>query len=81
MRTDPPGLECQGIAKSFGGLPVLKGVSLALELGTVTALVGENGAGKSTLLKIASGQLSPDAGKILVRGEELPFGDPGCLWR
>lgn len=81
MTTELPGLECKGIAKSFGGVPVLKDVSLTLELGTVTALVGENGAGKSTLLKIASGQLSPDAGEILVRGERLPFGDPRASHR
>ncbi len=47
-------LECQNLSKGFGGIPVLKGVTLALEHGTVTALVGENGAGKSTLMKIAS---------------------------
>jgi len=81
VTTELPGLECKGIAKSFGGVPVLKDVFLTLELGTVTALVGENGAGKSTLLKIAFGQLSPDAGEILVRGERLPFGDPRASHR
>lgn len=70
----PATLECRDIEKAFGGVPVLKGVSLALQPGTITALAGENGAGKSTLMKIASGQYRPDAGQVLVRGEDLPAG-------
>jgi ribose transport system ATP-binding protein len=68
-------LECHDLTKSFGGVPVLKGVSLSLELGTVTALAGENGAGKSTMMKIASGQYRADSGSVLVRGEHLHSGD------
>ena len=43
----PAVLECEGLRKAFGGIPVLNGVSLALGHGTVTALAGENGAGSS----------------------------------
>lgn len=68
-------LDCRDIRMSFGGIPVLKGTSLALEPGTVTALAGENGAGKSTLMKIASGQYKPDEGSVHVRGEQLHPGD------
>ena len=68
-------LECTDVTKSFGGVPVLQGVSLRLELGTVTALAGENGAGKSTLMKIASGQYRADNGTVSVRGEVLHPGD------
>jgi ribose transport system ATP-binding protein len=68
-------IDCHGIRMSFGGIPVLKGISLALEPGTVTALAGENGAGKSTLMKIASGQYKPDEGTVEVRGEHLHAGD------
>jgi ribose transport system ATP-binding protein len=68
-------LTCTDIRKSFGGVPVLKGVELRLEPGTVTALAGENGAGKSTLMKIASGQYRPDEGAVSVRGSELPSGN------
>jgi ribose transport system ATP-binding protein len=67
-------LECRDLYKGFGGVPVLKGVSLDLKAGTVTALAGENGAGKSTLMKIASGQYRPDAGSVLVDGSELSLG-------
>ncbi len=69
-------LECTGISKGFGGIPVLKEITLALEAGTVTALAGENGAGKSTLMKIASGQYKPDAGSVAIRGEHLTAGNP-----
>jgi ribose transport system ATP-binding protein len=69
-----PVLQCRELRKSFGGVPVLKGVSLGLELGTVTALAGENGAGKSTMMKIAAGQYRADEGSVLVRGEELAAG-------
>lgn len=70
----PATLECREIEKAFGGIPVLKGVSLTLQPGTITALAGENGAGKSTLMKIASGQYRPDSGRVSVRGEDLPAG-------
>lgn len=67
-------LICEDIEMSFGGVPVLKGVDLQLQPGTVTALAGENGAGKSTLMKIASGQYRPDAGTVQVRGQLLAAG-------
>ncbi len=67
-------LECRDLQKGFGGIPVLKGVSLSLQHGTVTALAGENGAGKSTLMKIASGQYKADSGSVVVDGNELHAG-------
>ncbi|GJJ18189.1 sugar ABC transporter ATP-binding protein [Mycolicibacterium mageritense] len=68
-------LECTDIEKSFGGVPVLKGITLELEPGTVTALAGENGAGKSTLMKIVSGQYSADHGTVAVQGNHLASGN------
>ncbi len=68
-------LECSGIRKSFGGVPVLQGVTLHLEPGTVTALAGENGAGKSTLMKIVSGQYAADSGTVSVHGKTLASGN------
>lgn len=67
----PAMLSCRAVEMSFGGIPVLKGVDLTLQPGTVTALAGENGAGKSTLMKIVSGQYKPDSGDVHVRGELL----------
>ena len=69
-------LECSDITKGFGGVPVLEGVTLRLEPGTVTALAGENGAGKSTLMKIISGQYSADEGTVSVSGSALTPGNP-----
>lgn len=69
-------LECVDVRKGFAGVPVLKGITLTLEPGTVTALAGENGAGKSTLMKIASGQYRADSGSVSVAGEHLPVGNP-----
>ncbi|MDV3126288.1 sugar ABC transporter ATP-binding protein [Mycobacterium sp. 21AC1] len=67
-------LECTDIQKSFGGVPVLKGITLDLQPGTVTALAGENGAGKSTLMKIVSGQYVADHGTVSVQGTHLTSG-------
>ncbi|OBB55667.1 sugar ABC transporter [Mycobacterium sp. 852013-51886_SCH5428379] len=68
-------LECTDIHKSFGGVPVLKGITLNLEPGSVTALAGENGAGKSTLMKIVSGQYTADRGTVTVQGAQLAGGN------
>ena len=69
-------LEMTGIAKSFGGVPVLTDVSLTLEAGEVLALLGANGAGKSTLVRILSGALQRDGGSIFLDGEPVAFDRP-----
>ena len=68
-----PVLEMKGISKRFDATQALADVSLSLYPGETHALLGENGAGKSTLIKIMTGIYSPDAGEIVLRGEETTF--------
>jgi ribose transport system ATP-binding protein len=69
-------LAVEGISKVFPGVKALDGVDFDLDRGEVLALVGENGAGKSTLMKILSGIYSPDAGRIVMEGDEIDVADP-----
>src|SRR5829696_5444213 len=71
-----PLLQMRGVTKSFFGVPVLDAVDLDVMPGEVHAVVGENGAGKSTLMKILVGAYQPDAGSILLDGEEVRFSHP-----
>ncbi|MGF1501039.1 MAG: ABC transporter ATP-binding protein [Paracoccaceae bacterium] len=68
-------LEIRDIEKSFatpqGPVPVLRGVSLALEAGRSLALMGESGSGKSTLLHIVAGLEPADRGSVRIAGTEL----------
>jgi simple sugar transport system ATP-binding protein len=64
-----PRLELRNISKSFGGVHVLRDVSLRLMPGEVVGLLGDNGAGKSTLIKILTGVHQPEEGEILFDGE------------
>lgn len=73
---DVPLLELRDIHKSFGAVHALRGASLSLYRGKVTALVGENGAGKSTLVKTLAGLHQQDRGQVLLDGEEVSFRDP-----
>jgi iron(III) transport system ATP-binding protein len=61
-------LEAVGIWKSYGQVPVLRGVSLAVSQGTVTAILGASGAGKSTLLRIVAGFEAADEGTVTLGG-------------
>ena len=65
-----------GLAKAFGGVEVLKDISLDIRSGEVHAIIGENGAGKSTLMKILAGHLAPARGSITIDGETVVFNGP-----
>jgi rhamnose transport system ATP-binding protein len=66
-----PLLQLKHVAKSFGAVRALMGVSFDLRSGEVHALLGENGAGKSTLIKVITGAHQPDDGTIEINGERM----------
>ena len=73
-------LELKGIRKSFGSMPVLDDVSLALESREFVAFLGPSGSGKSTLLRIIAGLETADAGEVWLEGrriDQLPPGERG----
>ncbi|HEY6980201.1 ABC transporter ATP-binding protein [Reyranella sp.] len=74
--TAPPAIELSAIDKSFGGVHAVRGVSLRVESGTITGIIGENGAGKSTLMSILFGLYHADAGEIRVEGVPLRIESP-----
>ncbi|MCZ8260726.1 MAG: ATP-binding cassette domain-containing protein [Beijerinckiaceae bacterium] len=64
-------LRAEGLRKSFGTVEVLKGVTLAANSGDVIAMIGSSGSGKSTVLRCLNLLEKPNAGRIIVSGEEL----------
>ena len=66
-----PLLQLKAVAKSFGAVQALKGVSFDLRSGEVHALLGENGAGKSTLIKVITGAHQPDGGTVEINGARV----------
>lgn len=63
-------LKCENLCKSYGKKPALENVSLSVEPGRVTGLLGPNGSGKTTLIKLVNGLLSPTSGAVLINGEK-----------
>jgi len=69
-------LKVDKITKRFPGVLALEDVSLTLEAGKITALIGENGAGKSTLMKVLSGIYQDYEGQIIFKNEVVHFANP-----
>ncbi len=61
-----PLLTVENVVSGYGEMQVLNGVSLTVGEDEIVSIVGPNGAGKTTLFKMITGQLEPDAGKIVV---------------
>lgn len=78
-----PVLEARGIVKTLGvgraERRILDGVSLDVEAGEVVAVFGRSGSGKSTLLHLLGGLERPDAGQILLAGQDITRQRPGAL--
>jgi branched-chain amino acid transport system ATP-binding protein len=74
-------LSVRGLAKSYGGVRALDGVSFTVAAGELVAMIGPNGAGKTTCFNVLNGQLAPDAGEISLDGQSLAGRAPREIWR
>jgi branched-chain amino acid transport system ATP-binding protein len=68
--------ELKSLTGGYGGVTVLRNVSITVPDGSVVALIGPNGAGKSTTLKMGSGLLRPQTGSIELDGQDMTKWSP-----
>ncbi len=66
-----PLLALHGVAKSYGALKVIDGISLAVDPGQTLGILGPNGAGKTTLFNLISGDVRCDAGRVVYDGRDI----------
>lgn len=69
-------LEISGLHVGYGDILVLRGISMTMALGAITALVGSNGAGKTTLMRAISGLLPAREGRIAFAGQDITSTKP-----
>ena len=74
-------VEMKALTKSFDGVPIIRGVDLAVAEGERHAIIGPNGAGKSTLFNLISGLHAPTSGKIFLRGAPIAGQRPSDINR
>ena len=63
-------IEARNVSKRFGDFVALDDVSVEVESGSLTALLGPSGSGKSTLLRVIAGLEQPDTGAVFISGKE-----------
>jgi branched-chain amino acid transport system ATP-binding protein len=64
-------LELAGVAKSYGALRAVDGLTLAVAEGEALAVIGPNGAGKSTMFNLVTGDVAPDSGSVVFAGSDI----------
>ena len=74
-------IEARGATMRFGGVTAVDGVDFSIGEVELRCLIGPNGAGKSTFFKMLTGQLTPTAGRILFRGEDITGQNPHAIAR
>src|SRR5690606_14795654 len=71
MSAGEPVLRADNIAKHYGGLKAVKGVSISIEEGELRGLIGPNGAGKSTFFRMLAGEIQPTFGRVYLRNQDI----------
>ncbi len=74
-------LAVHDLARHFGGVRALSGVTIDVDAGERRAIIGPNGAGKTTLFNVLSGELRPTAGRVVLFGEDVTAVAPWSLAR
>jgi branched-chain amino acid transport system ATP-binding protein len=72
-------MSLEGVAKHFGGVTAVDGVSLDIPKGRIVSIIGPNGAGKTSLLNIISGFYRPDRGSIRLEGRDITGKRPSAI--
>ena len=71
MNANQATLTVRNLAKSYGAIQAVKGVSFEVQPGEIFGVIGPNGSGKTTLFNAMLGQIQPDHGQIELRGEDV----------
>jgi branched-chain amino acid transport system permease protein len=66
-----PLLDIRGLRKAFGGIRAVAGLDLTVMPGAIVAVIGPNGSGKTTFFNLVTGLTKPDAGRVLLAGEDV----------
>jgi phospholipid/cholesterol/gamma-HCH transport system ATP-binding protein len=74
-------VEVHDLAFSYGDLNIFRSLSMEVERGKITTILGASGCGKSTLLKLMGGQLAPERGKVILEGRNVHELDSAALYR
>ncbi|MGE4535095.1 MULTISPECIES: ABC transporter ATP-binding protein [Halomonas] len=69
--SDTPFVAVEGLHFARGDSEIFRGVEMTIPRGAITAIMGPSGTGKTTLLKLIGGQLTPDAGRVLIDGQDV----------
>ncbi|MEI6548584.1 MAG: ABC transporter ATP-binding protein [Burkholderiales bacterium] len=78
---ESPFVSIDSVSFGYDAKPLLREVSITAPRGAVIALMGGSGSGKTTLLRLISGQLRPDAGRVMVEGQDVATLDRQSLYR
>jgi len=74
-------IEINNLSKNFGGVRPIDNLSLKINKGTITGIIGRNGSGKTTLMDLISGMVSADAGAVIIDGKIMNDKKPWTIAR